>query len=166
MELVRNELGFLEVSPKPTNEELKKYYNDKYAYRKIENARAYTDDELKNKLINCQELEYFAPATSKSLIDLGCGEGFFLDFFLRKGWEVRGIDFSDEGVQKNFPELLNRLQVGNLFDEIDELILKGERFDVVTCNNVLEHVLDPIDFFKENPQTCFSRRLAENICPK
>ena len=80
------------------------------------------------------------------------GEGFLLDYFSKKGWTVAGADFSDAGMAKNFPEHLDKLRLGNLFNTIDQLIKEKQTYDIITCNNVLEHVKDPITFLKNIPK--------------
>jgi hypothetical protein len=34
-----------------------------------------------------------------ALLDVGCGEGIFLEFMRRKGWRVHGLDFNEAAVE-------------------------------------------------------------------
>src|SRR5262249_47155153 len=47
-------------------------------------------------------------------------------------------------VRAFFPHLADKLMLGDAFALLDETIASGERFDLVVCNNVLEHVIDPM----------------------
>ena len=149
MELIRHELGFLEAHPKPTASELERYYNDVYFGGGKSTYRAdYAEEELRHKRIPWLEAERFAPAGAETLLDLGCGEGFSLDHFARKGWEVDGADFTLDGVRRFFPDLAGRVRVGDVFRTIDELVREGRRYDLLLCNNVLEHVLHPLELLE------------------
>jgi 2-polyprenyl-3-methyl-5-hydroxy-6-metoxy-1,4-benzoquinol methylase len=77
------------------------------------------------------------------MLEVGFGEGFFLDWFARRGWAVEGVDFTDDGLKAFFPELSERVRVGDAFSLLDAVIARGESYDLVVCNNVVEHVLDP-----------------------
>ncbi len=83
------------------------------------------------------------------MLDVGCGEGYFLRYFSDQGWEVRGLDFTADGVERHFPEFLDRLETGNLFDLLDREAQSGARYDLVVCNNVLEHVIDPLKLLED-----------------
>lgn len=77
-----------------------------------------------------------------TLLDVGCGFGAFMSAMKARGWYVRGIDF-DPAAARAAKELHGlEVQVGTLE------VLRGTelRFDVVTANNVIEHVGDPVEF--------------------
>lgn len=144
MELRRNPLGFLEVYPKPSEEELQTHYNNKYfGADRGQYSATYTDEEIRNKYYQCDEILHFAPAGGRTLLDIGCGEGFTLSYFVERGWEVEGVDFTHEGVTRFFASLASKVRVGSLFHIIDEIRAAGSKYDLVVCNNVLEHVGDP-----------------------
>ncbi len=145
MQLKRHPLGFMEVTPKPEEKELEQYYNSKYfGANKGQYTATYTSEELINKQIQGHEALRFAAPGSKTVFDIGCGEGFLLDYLNRQGWDVHGADFTLDGISKFFPHLRDRIVTGNIFQTIDEAILQGRMFDLVVCNNVLEHVIDPM----------------------
>ena len=76
-------------------------------------------------------LELFDP---KTVLDLGCGTGQSLDFFLECGIDVSGIEGSSLAKSKaRHPE---RIQ---LFDLNEELNL-GKKFDLIWCVEVVEHI--------------------------
>lgn len=95
-----------------------------------------------------------APATgsndlpARTFLDVGCGEGWALDYFQRQGWDVLGLDFSSFSLEQFHPGLRGRLRPGDLYDGLQELIAEGRQFDVLWLDNVLEHVLDPAELLR------------------
>ncbi len=71
------------------------------------------------------------------LLDVGIGTGHFTYQALRKGYNVVGIDFLEElleKVAKKFPELKGKLHIVNVLDEksVSEFVRKFNQFDIVT----------------------------------
>jgi len=71
------------------------------------------------------------------LLDLGCGAGDFLDIATQMGWDAYGCDF-DPIVIKNCKDKGLNVRIGGL-----EAYSDLEKFDVITMNHVIEHVVDP-----------------------
>jgi len=143
--------GFTTVADKPTPEELEAFYKNMYFGEGSQNqyAQGYTDKEILHKYIDCHEALEVSGKTAGRLLDVGCGEGFFLKFFSDKGWGVRGLDFTSEGVERHFPDLRDKLETGNLFELLSMEAASGSKYDLVVCNNVLEHVIDPIKLLED-----------------
>ena len=151
--LKNNTFGYFEVFPKPTSIELKEYYSEKYYQVPEENNSTYSLkyqkeelDYINNKidlkyLILC---EIFKSKKSYRLLDVGCGEGFSLNFFYEKEWDVLGLDFSDYSISSFHPHLTKKFIKGDIFDSIATLKNNLEKFDVIILDNVLEHVIDPL----------------------
>lgn len=140
--------SYYEVTPKPSEGELRDYYGKKYYQDEHSTyAQSYDPSELqyfKNKITQKDfVVQLILEGGSKQLLDIGCGEGFTLDYYNRLGWQVTGVDFSDFGLKQNHPHLIDNLKQGNIFDEIEKLVDSGNRFDLVWLDNVLEHVIDP-----------------------
>jgi 2-polyprenyl-3-methyl-5-hydroxy-6-metoxy-1,4-benzoquinol methylase len=146
VELKRNSFGYLEVASKPSKEELARYYNDKY-FNNDQAANSYsatyTNEELLHKEADAAECAYFVSAQHKTLLDIGCGEGFMLNYFRERGLSVKGLDFTSDGVRHFFPPLVDTVATGDLYELIEGELGSGRTYDVVTCSNVLEHVIDP-----------------------
>ena len=83
------------------------------------------------------------PRPGARLLDVGCGNGFFLEFARRAGWSVVGVDF-DEGAVKAARSRGMDIRHGGV-DAIDPT----ERFDGITLGHVIEHVYDPIAVLKK-----------------
>ncbi len=79
----------------------------------------------------------------RSLLDVGCGFGFTLDFWRRRHCgEARGIELADYG--RLGAEMLG-VPISHEFLQ-DTPDLQGRRFDVVYASEVVEHVPDPQAF--------------------
>jgi 2-polyprenyl-3-methyl-5-hydroxy-6-metoxy-1,4-benzoquinol methylase len=142
--LVETPGGWFEIQPKPTAAALAAYYNDKYyGGDRGQYAHAYTDEELEHKRLAPAEAEHVWGRAPGRLLEVGFGEGFFLDWFATRGWRVEGVDFTDAGLRAFFPHLIDKVTVGDAFALLDAVIARGEVYDLVVCNNVVEHVLDP-----------------------
>src|SRR6185436_4002116 len=74
-----------------------------------------------------------------SLLDVGCGDGHFLEVAQRGGWRGDGIEFSPEGARRAAARLKRPIAVGHL---ASASLLPGP-YDVVTLWHVLEHLPEP-----------------------
>lgn len=84
--------------------------------------------------------------TSRKLLDIGCGNGEFLRFANRFGWNVVGLDFDKAAVLEARSDGLD-VRHGSI-DVID----KKEKFDFISLSHVIEHVYDPVELIR----TCYS----------
>lgn len=78
------------------------------------------------------------PPTRGSIADIGCGNGEYLEFVNNLGWEVWGIDMDPKAVEVCKSKNINVLQ-----GTTKELRNLKDYFDVITLNNVIEHLHDP-----------------------
>ncbi|HEX8507719.1 MAG TPA: class I SAM-dependent methyltransferase [Hymenobacter sp.] len=164
--LRQNEFGFYEIKHKPTPSELQDYYAKRYYQENLTTYQpTYPPEELEHiegKLrLRHWVLENLAPpsdelsATSpapkagpRTFLDVGCGEGWALDYFQRQGCDVLGVDFSSFSLDKFHPSLRERLRTGDLYEELQKLIDAGRQFEVLWLDNVLEHVLEPAELLR------------------
>ncbi|NJL17434.1 MAG: class I SAM-dependent methyltransferase [Nitrospira sp.] len=153
--LKQHALGFWEIINKPKKEELQQYYADKY-YQEAKGSYEleYTQEELSYFQAKLEQRmailsRYFPHACSgRRLLDVGCGEGYALAFFREQGWSVTGLDFSAAGVRSKNPGCQDDLVTGDIFALLETKISAGETYDVVWSQNVLEHVIDPLNLLK------------------
>jgi len=154
-------LGFWQAHPMPTCEELEKYYADVYYQQCVPDtyAHEYTEEEMKhnrNRIAvidevlsrlkfedDREEAKKHEGSRKRSVIDIGCGEGFLMDYFFRQGWEVLGIDFSSCALERWHPHLLPYSIKGELCEGIGQLIQQEKVFDLVSTLRVMQTVLDP-----------------------
>jgi SAM-dependent methyltransferase len=92
-----------------------------------------------------RQLEERSPRR-EALLEIGCGNGFFLQQARRQGWrEVRGVEPSADAVAKAPPELdgaiVQDVMRGGLF--------APESFDAVCLFQVLDHIAGPVELLEE-----------------
>lgn len=146
----KHELGFFQANPTPSKEELEQYYKNTY-YQDCPAdtySKTYSDAELlyiKNRAAVAEKIWMNYSGKSKGTIfDIGCGEGFFANYFLKKGWEATACDFSSFGVESFNNELLPTFIRGDIFDILDNQAKNNVKYDFINFANVLEHVIDPV----------------------
>jgi 2-polyprenyl-3-methyl-5-hydroxy-6-metoxy-1,4-benzoquinol methylase len=162
------------VNPRPANKELHKYYPQKsyYAYQNnrlkisIKNkvkdyaaewASGYrTDTTDKRTLWRLSISKIFQVVTRNFLIglvsykkggkilDVGCGNGNYLEWFKSRGWNVYGVEINEEASN------ICRRKGINIYNGIlQDAKFKEYFFDVVSLVQVLEHMPDPSSSIKE-----------------
>jgi 2-polyprenyl-3-methyl-5-hydroxy-6-metoxy-1,4-benzoquinol methylase len=143
--------GYHELKDKPAKPDLKAYYEQRYYQNSVRTHRpSYSPQELlyrENKCIQKRMLveniwEQHKPAKPR-LLDIGAGEGFVMDHFDRAGYAVRGMDFSNHGCNNHHPQLLDRLDCGDIEELVQQAVESQAEFDLVILDNVLEHLLEP-----------------------
>jgi len=88
------------------------------------------------------------PARGGDLLDAGCGDGLFLDS-ARRHYRVVGLELDREAAAVARARLPANTEIYELeFDALREVAHDGA-FDVITCFEVLEHLANPVAFFRE-----------------
>ena len=149
----KNQFGFYEIINKPTPEELKDYYAAKYyqnAYGSYE--KSYSEEEIlycKNKLLQkLLIIDKLINYGENTFLDVGAGEGWALDCFKKQGWNCTGLDYSEFGCKVHNPDCLTDMIVGDIYENIQKLIINKEEYQVILLDNVLEHVIEPLSLLK------------------
>ncbi len=77
------------------------------------------------------------------ILDIGCGGGLIAEPLARLGAKVTGIDPSERNIAiaKGHAEPQG-LTIDYRASRVEDLVASGERFDIVTCLEVVEHVPD------------------------
>jgi len=83
--------------------------------------------------------------SNTTLLDVGCGEGFFLFNASKAGYITKGVELSHDAVEYAKKEFGLDVEIGPL----EELQFPENYFDVVTLWVVLEHVPYPLATLKE-----------------
>lgn len=143
-----NKLGYYEVSNKPSEDELSKYYSE-ILYQKPETQTSsysitYSDEELifiENKSKKIYDI--VKDVQNKRLLDVGAGEGYVSRFFLDLDYQIKALDYSEHAVKNHNPAVEPYFIKGDVFKNLDTIIKSNEKYGIIILNNVIEHVLDP-----------------------
>lgn len=76
----------------------------------------------------------------KSILDVGCGYGYFLELAHRNGWRVRGVEIAEDAVRQSRRKLGEK----NIFQgSLEQAGYETDFFDAVTLWDMLVFVEDP-----------------------
>jgi len=90
----------------------------------------------------------YIPVKGK-LLDIGCGEGVFVNYARGKGFDAYGIDFSQKAIEIG-KQWYGLVTIHNCdLSEVKEITGCAEGFDIVTFFEVLEHLESPERFLAE-----------------
>lgn len=146
-----HDCGFRHVVPLPTPEELAATYrHDYYAREKPLYLERHREDRdwwdvvYRRRYERLERLLGERPdGAPRTLLDVGCGPGFFLRHGADRGWRVRGVEPSAQAAA-HARALGVEVVEGVLNAHLaQELAADGGPCDVVHLHQVLEHVPDP-----------------------
>jgi len=91
------------------------------------------------------------PLDGSPILDVGCGNGSFANYLIKKGYNVYGTDASKNGIE--IANILNpdRFFIQDLSSDKLPLELAEIKFKTIISTEVIEHLYDPrkyIDFCK------------------
>ena len=131
-------LGF--VNPRPTIAEMQKYYPAEY----YQNPPTTSHDRYLARRFTAQagflkELEN--GSGQRRLLDVGCANGDFPRFMAARGWDVEGVEISQSS---------QRIRDFRVYaQEFQHIPVNEPAYDAVTAWAVLEHVHDPMAYFRK-----------------
>lgn len=138
--------GLMRTNPRPTQNTMGFYYPDNYGpYLGTQIPQPSLISKFKKILIfpikrvvnfNVQRLPSVAPGR---MLEIGSASGAFLHHMASKGWEVHGIEFSEEAAKAS-ARLGYHVHAGPL----ETAPPPDEPFDLIVGWMVLEHLHDPI----------------------
>lgn len=105
---------------------LKSFYENKYSIR----------EEYLNPM-KIKALTYFPPPPLK-ILDVGCGTGVLSRLLVERGYNVIGVDISENAINKCKRKGLNAYQQ----DLGERLLFRDEEFDCILMSEVIEHISD------------------------
>lgn len=147
--VIRTKYGYA-LKEKPSAEVQKKNFEETYFQECRNNYEPeYSAEEIRffhNKAAQKEAvINRFWKTEEKrrQVLDIGCGEGFFLQYFYEKGYDVTGIDFTDYAISRNSPKLLPYFIQGDCYEKLQILADEGQKFDLVNMDSVLDMVQRP-----------------------
>jgi 2-polyprenyl-3-methyl-5-hydroxy-6-metoxy-1,4-benzoquinol methylase len=127
----------LMTSPRPQEESLGKYYlSDSYISHAV-NAQTLFDklyELVRNQALNWKFtlVKKYANGKRASLLDYGCGTGFFLRKVKENGFNIAGVEPS--AIARSTAEKITTTEIKSRIEDIKN------QFDIITLWHVLEHV--------------------------
>lgn len=132
--------GLIFVYPFPDAAKLAVHYDERYYREWIDEQKGRRIGMWQNRLKHMEKHRQ-----NGRLLDVGCGDGSFLNLAQQNGWVVNGTECSDYAA-KFAGETLG---IPIFYGELVTAGYPGEFFDVVTMWHVLEHVTDPKGYLIE-----------------
>ena len=84
------------------------------------------------------------------ILDIGCGGGILSEALSKKGANVTAIDLADGPLEvAKIRQKESKLDIRYEKKSTSELVDEGNKFDVITCLEMLEHVPDPAEIVKD-----------------
>jgi len=116
----------------PTTQELTTYY-DGY-------SRGGSISEITIKRYNSILDKFEAERKTNNLLDIGCGDAYFLEVAKQRGWTTYGTEYTDEAIEVC-------LKKGVIMHQgpLDSNNYPGIEFDVITSFEVIEHINNPTE---------------------
>jgi 2-polyprenyl-3-methyl-5-hydroxy-6-metoxy-1,4-benzoquinol methylase len=117
-------------------------YQEYYPYL-TRYGQSEVDDELglRRRHLRRQLGEIGRYTRGRTLLDVGAGPGYYCKIAAEEGWDVTGVELSDQARQ------VGERYLGVRYRELGALL--PETFDVVCCHHVLERVFAPLEFLGE-----------------
>jgi 2-polyprenyl-3-methyl-5-hydroxy-6-metoxy-1,4-benzoquinol methylase len=144
--VVCNACDLVQLEELPNAEALHELYADGY-FEGVGSDAGY--EEYAN-----QEKEYLATfdddvnrirdfVAHGSVLDIGCGYGYFVRQALSAGFDAYGVDLSPDGIREAEKHVPGRVYRGTL-DDVDALT--DRQFDVIFASHLIEHIPEPKAF--------------------
>ena len=133
--------GLGALDPRPTGEELKELYTRDYFASQYDEGAEPGSVEFKKWLSLLEHrVRFFRKEKACGrLLDVGCGNGYFMALCRSKGYDVQGMDVSTWAATYATKTLGLTVHIG----QIDDVDLLGDQFDIITMWHLLEHTRNP-----------------------
>ncbi len=139
--------GFIHLDPLPGDEELERVYREEYFTGEKPDfmERVQEDEEWWNAVFD-RRLSFMESSLApgqRSIIDIGCGPGHFLQRAARRGWRCLGVEPSPvaaEAARQRGVEVIEGFFEGAATGAVSR---EGRGFDAAHISEVIEHVRDP-----------------------
>lgn len=125
--------GYVFDNPRPTFEEIERYYSQVGTYDPWLSNEAARDVLWQRRLLLVKKEKQ-----NGSLLDVSTGIGQFL-FFAKNDFNVKGTEISESAIRI----AKEKYNLDIIKGEIQDIDLGDLKFDVITCFHVLEHVSSP-----------------------
>ena len=150
-----NSCGILWLNPRPIPEDIYKAYRTYYTHDsavKFSIIRLFKDLLLRIIIklatffmsLSHEKFElsslYLDGVSPGRLLEIGCGNGYYLDYMKKKGWTVDGLDSDPIAAAAALKKYGIPITIGS----IEDSPYSDDTFDVIIMKHVIEHVYDPV----------------------
>lgn len=135
--------GLIFVNPRDNENTISNQYQDN-----LTSPISYYQVTAKTDAINFNKrLDWIESKMSRGkVLDIGCNVGTFLELSKNRGWEVMGIEPNKKACEICNSKGLN-VRCG-LFGHEMAKSLEGNRFDLITLNDTIEHFTHPVEMVR------------------
>lgn len=117
--------------------------NKRYATDEYNSIRA--EERSLLRLLDSYARERGVSPTAVRVLDIGCGSGRVTMEIVQRGYQVRGLEFSETALA-----YARKRGLDVAYCNLDEGIAAADgAYDVVWAGDIIEHVFDPIGVMKE-----------------
>jgi SAM-dependent methyltransferase len=135
--------GLVFLSPRPDGKEIPRFYAQDYYGENPKKFRSWLEAGRLffawNRMRRVRKL-FRGPGKA---LDIGCGQGTFLQLLKKEGWECHGTELTADSASR-----ASRLGISVSVGEIDEHEFASHSFDLITLWHVLEHLPEPLKTLK------------------
>ena len=136
--------GIIFLSPQPTSDELKQLYSAEYFeggdFRCGHEGSAFAQETLDHLVSEHTLDEIQALMPNGKLLEVGCASGAFLNAARKRGYDVEGVELSEDASRIAREKFGIQVFQGDLLDARFD----NGAFDVVYMGDVIEHLPDPL----------------------
>lgn len=156
--------GIIFIHPQPTPEELQEMYSKEYFESDFRcgHAGSYFDEETLGRLGDKALLDRIRKVKPAGrFLEVGCAGGAFLNAAREAGYEVNGVEFSDDASR------FARERFGLDITTGDVITAKfpADSFDIIFMGDVLEHLSHPVATVRELHRIMMPGGLLVVACP-
>lgn len=85
-------------------------------------------------------VRFFSEIGARSVLDLACGRGIFLDLLREVGIQGAGVDQNKRAVEECRSRGFEQVELGDLFAYLQRELVADARHDGVFCSHLVEHL--------------------------
>ncbi len=134
-------LGFL--NPRPTQQAMDRYYPKDF-YENFETEKDHNDKRYEKESRYVLKHLSMPKGRKPRILDIGCANGDFPRHMSKHGWDAEGLEIASERQKTDDFKIYNTV--------LPDLPVCEPTYDAVTAWAVLEHVHDPMAYFKKTSE--------------